>query len=262
MEMSKKGADRDTYATAFKSQRSIFIKQNFFWMFPLMILFILCLFFVGKYIKKKNIKIIRSKSLAHLFYCLFHPFDGFGQIKEKGQGSIICGTIVLCVLYISSVLQTTKSGFIYNYFDSASFNSLFVLVKTVGIVVLWAIINWAVTTLFGGIGKMREVYIVITYSIIPLIISNILTIIFTNVMIPSETGFLGIMQVVFWMYTLFLLIAGSLKINDISFPTFLLTALLTVVGIAIVIFLLFLVFMLVQQAYTFIATLVYEMIYR
>ena len=262
MEMAKIGADRDTYAVAFKDFRSIFIKQNFFWMFPLLILVILGLFLLIRYINKKNIKIIKNNSLSHLSYCLMHPFDGFAQIKEKGQGSIVCGTIVVVVLYISSVLQATKSGFIYNYFDSSSFNSLFVLVKTVGIVVLWTIVNWAITTLFGGIGKIKEVYIVITYSTIPLIISNFLTILFTNVMIPTETGFLGIMQVLFWIYTLFLLIAGSLKIHDISFGSFILTALLTVVGIAIVIFLIFLVFMLVQQAYTFVATLVYEMIYR
>lgn len=262
MKMAKIGDDRDTYAVAFKNQRTIFIKQNFIWIFPLLIVLILGVFLFLKFLNRKNIKLIRNDCLSHMFNCLTHPFDGFAQIKEKNLGSVRLGTVILILMYISSVLKATKAGFIYNYFDSTAFNSLFILVKTVGIIVLWTLINWAVTTLFGGIGKIKEIYIVVTYSTIPLIISNCIYIIFTNVMIPTEAGFLGIMQVIFWIYTLFLLIAGSLKIHDISFGSFLLTALLTIVGIAIVIFLLFLLFMLVQQAYSFIITLVYEMIYR
>lgn len=262
MKMAKIGADRDTYAVALKNQRTIFINKNFFWIFPLLLLSVLGVFLLFRYLNKKNLKLIRSKSISHLLYCLTHPFDGYAQIKEKGYGSIKLGTLLLVLMYISSVLKTTKGGFIYNYFDSATFNSLFILVKTVGIVVLWTLINWAVTTLFGGIGKIKEIYIVITYSTIPLIISNFLYVVFTNVMIPTEAGFLGIMQVLFWIYTLFLVIAGSLKIHDISFSSFVLTALLTIVGMAIAIFSIFLVFMLVQQAYSFIFTLIYEMIYR
>lgn len=262
MEYAKTGADRDTYSECFEYVREQLIKDNFYWAFPLLIVLVLAVICFVVYVKKKEITLIRSVAVRHWLHSLVHPFDAFRAIRENGRGSILLGTVLVAVLYASSVLKSTKGGFIYTYFDASGFNSLFVLVKTVGIVFLWTIVNWAVCTLLGGIGKMKEIYIVITYSTTPLIISNILYLIFTNVLYESEAEFLGIMVTVFWIYTLFMLMAGSIKIHDMEFGRFFGTSVLTVIGIAIVIFLIFLLFLLIQQLGTFLLTLFYEVAYR
>ena len=70
------------------------------------------------------------------------------------------------------------------------------------------------------------------------------------------------MVVFFWLYTLFVLIAGSVKIHDFEFGRFVGTSVLTVVGILIVIFLCFIIFLLLQQFAVFVMTLGSEVIYR
>ena len=193
---------------------------------------------------------------------VFHPFASFAEVKDKGKGSVVIGTVLVAVYYASEILKSTKSGFIYNYYDTSSFNSLFVLVKTVGIVLLWTVTNWAVSTLFGGIGRIREIYIVTTYSIMPLIISNLLYVLFTSVMLPTESGFLNMMVFLFYCLMVFTMIAGLIKIHDFSFGRIIGTCALTIIGIAVEIFLLFLVGLLIQQTFGFVVTLIYEMIYR
>lgn len=262
MSYAKLGADRDTYSQSFEYVREELIKANFYWAFPLFLLLIGGLLGVSFYIRKKGIVLIKSETIRHWMTSLVHPFDAFRAIRENGKGSVVWGSVLVGVLYATSVLKSTKGGFIYTYFDSANFNSLFVLVKTVGIVFLWTVVNWAVCTLVGGIGKMKEIYIVITYSTTPLIISNILYLIFTNVLFENEAEFLGIMVAVFWIYTIFMLMAGSIKIHDMEFGRFFASSLLTVVGIGIVIFLIFLLFLLIQQLGGFLLTLFSEVIYR
>jgi tetratricopeptide (TPR) repeat protein len=262
MEYAKIGADRDTYSESYKYVRKEIIADNFYWAFPLMILLVVGVIGAFFYVKKKEIQLVRNRAIRHWAYSLAHPFDAFRAIKENGMGSVTIGTVLVALLYITSVLKVTKGGFIYTYFDSANFNSLFILVKTVGIVVLWTIVNWAVCTLMHGLGKMKEIYIVITYSLTPLIISNVLYLVFTNVLYENEAEFLGIMVAVFWIYTIFLVMAGSIKIHDIGFGKFVATSVLTILGIAIVIFLVFLLFLLIQQLGSFLLTLFYEIIYR
>lgn len=114
----------------------------------------------------------------------------------------------------------------------------------------------------GGIGTVKRIYLVITYSLTPLIISNVLYTVLSNIVLESEAGFLSIMVTIFWIYTLFLLIVGTIKIQDFGFGKFIGTSILTVIGIMIVIFLIFIFILLMQQLVMFVFTLINEMIYR
>ena len=262
MELAEIAADRETYSEAYSFHRKNIIVENFVWFFPLLLLLIAA-FIVWKIIaKRKNIKFKEIKGVSHFFYTLFHPFDGFGRVIEKREGSCIIGTVMVVILYISQVLSETYSGFAYSYFDPLSFNSLFILAKTVGIVVLWTLVNWAVSTLFGGLGTIRNIYIVITYSLAPLIASNFLYLILSNFVLETEASFLNIMVTVAWIYLIFLLVAGTIKVQDFGFGKFVGTSILTIVGILIVLFLVFIAFLLMQQLVLFVATLFNELIYR
>jgi len=264
MALAEKGAARDIYSEAYSEYRNQWIKANSTLVFAVIIAFILVVVFLIFLFKRKKITLIsdNDNKISHFFYTLLHPFDGFGSVIAKGNGSLAIGCALMMLLYISAVLKETKSGFAFSYFNPDTYNSIFTLVKTVGIVVLWTLVNWAVGILFGGLGKIRNIFIVITYSFAPLIISNILYTVFSNVMLESEAGFLNIMVTLFWIYTLFLIIAGTVKIQDFSFGRFVGTSILTIIGILIVIFLVFCIFLLMQQCVMFFGTIVNEIIYR
>lgn len=262
MRLAKSAADRETYSEAYSFHRKNIIVENFVWFFPLLLVLVAAFIIWRIIAKKKNIKLKKIKGISHLFYTLLHPFDGFGRVIEKREGSCVIGTVMVALLYVSQVLSDTYSGFAYSYFDPMSFNSLFILAKTIGIVVLWTLVNWAVCTLFGGLGTIRNIYIVITYSLVPMIVSNVLYLILSNFVLATEASFLNIMVVVAWIYLIFLLVVGTIKIQDFGFGKFVGTSILTIIGILIVLFLVFVVFLLMQQLVLFIATLFNELIYR
>ena len=78
----------------------------------------------------------------------------------------------------------------FTQYDPASFNSLWVLVRSAGLVVLWILSNWMISTLMQGKGTMREICIVTCYSLTPIIVERFLRLLFTNVLLPTEAMFL------------------------------------------------------------------------
>jgi hypothetical protein len=157
-------------------------------------------------------------------------------------------------------MRTTMGGFAFTYFDPSSYNALLILAKTAGLVILWTVVNWAVCTLFSGKGKIKEIFTVISYSLIPSLIGSVAYIICSNVLVPSEAAFLGVLEVICTGYTVLLLAAGSIIVHDYSLGKFIGTTLLTLLGCAIVIFLLIAVIVLLQQAGGFIGTIYSEIL--
>ena len=157
-------------------------------------------------------------------------------------------------------METLAGGFMFTNYDPASFNSILVLITSVGLVVLWIVANWMVSTLLGGKGKMKEIVIVTCYSLQPLIWASIVRIVLTNVLLPSEASFLSILSTIATIYFFILLVNGMLKIHDYTMGKFLWTSFLTVLGMAIIVFLLIMLIILIQQFGAFVATLVSEII--
>ncbi len=258
LEYSKMGYDRDTYALAFEFVRQNFINRNFWFIF-IGILIMLCglvaVIIIGK---RRKITLIKNQELKLFFNTLIHPALSFEEVKEKGRGRIWICLITVTVYYIFSVLRVLCGGFLFTYYDPENFNSLMVLVRSVGFVVLWIVCNWMVCTLLGGRGKLREITVVTCYSLQPLIIEGILSLALTNTLLPSEGEFLGILNAVAILYALLLLVIGMIKIHDFSMSHFVGTSVLSVLGMAAVIFLIVMVGMLLQQLGGFIGTVFME----
>ncbi|MEE0927756.1 MAG: YIP1 family protein, partial [Acutalibacteraceae bacterium] len=151
-------------------------------------------------------------------------------------------------------------GFLFTNYDPGTFNSLWVFVQSAGLVVLWVIANWLVTTLMQGKGKAKEIFVVTCYSLMPMIIERVLYIILTNFLLPAEASFLGIMTTAAMIYTGLMLVIGLMRIHDYSFGRLLGTSVLTILGMAAIIFLLILVGILLQQLGGFLSTIIIELL--
>ena len=108
--------------------------------------------------------------------------------------------------------------------------------------------------------KIKEIVIVTCYSLQPLILAGIIHIVLSNVLLPVEASFLGILSTLATIYFAIMLVNGMLKIHDYSVGKFVWTTLLTVAGMAIIVFLLIMLIILIQQFGAFILTLVNEML--
>ncbi len=258
LKYAKLGYDKDTYAVAFEYVRKDFISDNFTWLFVIIVVVVLGAIAFMFVTNKKKIVLIKNKSLNLMLTTMIHPSNNFTDIKEKGLGSIGLSLLLLVLYYSVTVLKTIAGGFLFSNYDPTNFNSIIVLVRSAGLVVLWIVANWLVCTLLGGKGRLKEIIIVTCYSLLPLILEGVLYIILSNMLLPVEASFLSIMTTISLIYGALMLITGMLKIHDFSMGKFLWTTLLSVLGMAIIIFLLIMLIILVQQFGAFVITLVTE----
>lgn len=260
MSYAKTGNDRDAYAIAFEKYRNNYINSHFGLIFTaaaVLIIGIIAALAVS--IRKKTV-IIKNQKVRLLFGTMVHPANSFAEVKEKGQGSVIIGAVMLLLFYLSVILNTINGGFLFSSYDPENFNSIWIFARTLGLAVLWIVSDWMVCTIMDGKGKLREIAIVTCYSLMPIIIKNFITLILTNVLLPSETGFLTILDAAAMIYFVLLMICGLLKIHDFSFGRMVMTSLLSILGVAIIFFLLIMIAMLFQQTYGFIATVISELL--
>ncbi len=258
MDYAKQGYDRVTYALAFKEVRDGILEKYFALIIIGAILLVGLIIAGGIYLKVKKLG-IKNEELKFLFQVPMHPSKSFYKIQEKKLGSIPLCIILLAAFYVSSILKSLFAGFSFSNYDPALFNSIQFLVKSVGIIVLWIIVNWAISTIFGGRGKISEIAVVTCYSLTPMIVGNLMIFVFSNILIPEEGAFLSIAYTVLTIYTLLLIVIGTITIHDYDVKSFLGTTLLTLIGIAIVIFLMIMIILLVQQLWVFFVTIATEL---
>jgi hypothetical protein len=262
MEYAKLGIDKETYGQAFKWVRRDYIKDNFIWIFLIAVvaLGVLCAALV--YLTKHKVTLLSNPKVNVMFSSVAHPFDSFTKVKYNNLGSLPLSFILLTVFYITTIIKTTKGGYLYSSYNPAEFNSLYIIIRTFGLVILWAVSNWAVCALRGGIGRLKEIFIVTCYSLIPIIFGNIIYVILTNIMLPTEAGFLSVLMNAFTIYAAFMLVIGIMKVHDYEFGKFITTTIMTIVGMAIVLCLIVLIIILVQQLGAFAITIIMEVAYR
>lgn len=261
-EYARLGADRDTYSNAFVKIRTAWLELYFVYIFIGAILLVAGLFVFLHFKKKRGWKIVKNERVAVMFDSILHPIEAFRLVKEKGMGSVTLSVVLLVLFYILSAVQDMAKGFAFNYFNSAEYNSMYVLLSTVGLVLLWVVSNWLVSVLLGGIGRMKEIFIVTCYSLMPLIASSAISLALSHVLTPDEFVFVELLQTFFLLYAAFMLIMGIMKVHDFEFGRFLGTTALSIVAMLIIVFLAFLFIMLAQQVYSWIATLFIEIKYR
>ena len=259
---SRLGIDRETYSKAFGFFRNSWLKQNFGLVFGIVVFAILLLVVILVAKRKKQLILIKSQTARVMLSSTIHPFRSFNRIKYQNEGSVVLATGLLILFYIFNVLSDIYGGFIHSNWDSTSYNSLFTFALTFGVVIIWTISNWAVTVLVEGKSHLKEVYTVACYSLIPQIVNSIFFLIFSNILLKSESAILSIVSSAMMILTIVILCIGTMVINEFDFFKFLGTSVATLIAMAVIVCLMLMVILLLQQFFGFIITLFIEVWYR
>lgn len=262
MEYAQAGMDYVTYDYARQQQVSTYIKSHFVWLFLIGLLVVGALAAFLVYVGKRETPLIRNATVRTATRVFFHPFQAFDDVKYKGLGSLWIAAGLTVLLFASVTLKSTSSGFLFSQSDAHSYSSLYTLAQTVGLLVLWSLCNWAVCTIFSGKAKLREVFIVSAYSMMPLILFNFLFVLLSQVLSLNSVSLMHSLYVVVLAFTFFIFSVGIIKVQEYTFSKFLLTGLATVVLMFLAAFVLFIVVILVQQFGDFLYSLFMEVVYR
>ena len=265
MKNFKLGANKYYYSKAFKEYRQGWLESNFIWV-ALIVVMTLVLLCVGiTYSEKRRIAgkhTDMDSPLKYVFYSVSHPFDGFFEMKRRKMGSIKISSVILVALIICFVIKQQLTGFIINNTDLSDFNIFNEAVKVLGPFALFCIINWCVTTLMDGEGKLKEIINCTATCLIPLTISIIPLTVLSNIITMEERAFYYVLLAVVVAYSLFLLLVGIMETHQYSFGKTLASIILTIIGMVITIFIILLFVNLINTLFDFCVKIYNEVVLR
>ncbi|HHW79485.1 MAG TPA: hypothetical protein GX742_01635 [Acholeplasmataceae bacterium] len=185
-------------------------------------------------------------------YILFHPFDGYEELKRYKKGKLWVAFTFIALFLILRVLQFQYNGFIINDKNIQDLNSLLEIFSVGLIIVLFVVGNWSVTTLMEGKGNWREIILVVGYSLFPVIIIGYPGILLSNLVGLNEVGLYSLIIGISWFAAGWMLFMGILNVHEYGLLKTIAALLLTIVSMLVMVFVGILFFDLIQQFITFI----------
>jgi len=195
-------------------------------------------------------------------YLISHPFKGYEDFKFGKKGKFYVALIFLILMSLVQIIKFTSTGFILNPNNPKDLNSIKIASFVIVPVVLFSIANWNVTTLFDGKGKMKEIFMMVCYSLFPYIIASIIVVIGSNFLTLEEAMLLDLVNYIGILGVVYLMFFGMINIHEYSPLKVIITTILTIVAIGVILFIALLIFTLVKQIYTFIYALLRELAKR
>ena len=193
---------------------------------------------------------------------MIHPFDGFEGIKRRQKGTVGVSAIVLALFLASQVFSRLFTSFSFQMTRTEKLNVPMILLQTLVPFLLFVVANWCLCTLIDGEGKFREIWIGVSYSLMPMILFTILTTILSNLFSLQEGFFITFLSAVGMLWFAFILFIGVMTVQQFTFKKTVISIGLTVVGMGVIIFLIILMYSLFQQLYIFLATIWRELSFR
>ena len=207
-------------------------------------------------------KLLTKDKLQYWGHSLLHPFDGFFEIRFRNQGSLLIATLLLVAFGILRCLSFQYTGFVMNLNNIEEMDALSIFISTISVVVLASVANWTITTLFNGKGKLKDIYIVICYSLTVLIIGELIVTFASNFVTTEEVMILTSIRMLCYVYFAFLLFAGLGTVHEYSFAGNLLSMVMTVVAAAVILFIGVLLFTMLERMFSFVTSVAEELMRR
>ncbi|MGI6668849.1 MAG: YIP1 family protein [Acetivibrionales bacterium] len=202
------------------------------------------------------------EKIKHSLYIMVHPAAGFYSLKHERKGSYLLTVLNPILFWAFYSINKQYAGFVVNDVDPLSLNSLIDLAGIVLLYLLWCGGNWAVTTLTDGEGKFREIAMVVSYSLTPLIIALIPATIIGNLVVENEEAFYFIIIWIAIAWFAALLFMGTMSVHDYTVTKTVATIFLTFAAMLVIIFLTLLVITLIQQVIMLFVSIYTELIFR
>lgn len=192
-------------------------------------------------------------------HLMFHPIDGFYELKTQKKGNVKTAIILNFLAFIMLVIKTNKTGFIFNSAYGQPLDIIYLFCYIVIPVLLFSVANLSITTLMEGEGNFSEIYMVTSYSLVPFIIIWPIETILSNTFSLDEATFLGFATTISIIWFAFLLFFGILSIHNYTPMKNIATFVLTAIAMIIIIFLILLFFNLMSEVVGFIYSIIKEL---
>ncbi len=201
-------------------------------------------------------------SVKYLFYVLFHPFDGFWDLVHEKRGSLAAAHTFVFLFLFTRVVKLLFTNFQFmnqplqyiNIFEQCGSLLLPFLILCIA--------NWGMTTLFDGKGRFQDIYMAMSYALMPYVLIQLPLVFVSNMITYEEAAFYSVLMSVSIIWCLLLVFVGLMEVHDYGPGKTLIFLFVTVLGALIIIFLLLVFFSLLSDAIGYFVSMYREISFR
>lgn len=256
MEYYKRGNNKQFYSDAFSDYRGAILREYFgIVMAVIVAVFMVPMIMMSRKPKAKEVYAGGRPKSKYPFYCMFHPMNGYDDLKAENSGSFWRANCILVALFVVSVLAHQLTGYAYNMNRVEQLNIWVTLCSTVGVFVAFVVCNWAVTTIMEGKGKLKEIWVFMAYAMLPYVLFSAAMIVCSNLLTIDEGAFYSAVQWVGYLWTALCMVIALREVHMYNLKKTFGTILLTLAGLVIVVVLVAIVYSVFSQLIGFITTL-------
>ena len=258
----------EEYSKAFAEYRKDWVSKYLIVIPIVVVVFFVLVVMLFKYAGKVNKRASVSgkkktywEELMYAFHLIFHPFDGFWDLKHEKRGSVRAALTILALTAAVFAWQAVGQAFIFN----PRGNYASIITQLSGLLVpllLWATANWCLTTLFEGEGSFKDIFVACCYSLTPIVLIIPVTILLTHVVTLSEQGFINLIVNICYVWLFLLLFFGTMVTHDYSLGKNIITVLGTILVMAVIMFVAILFSGLMVRMVSFVSNIITELQFR
>lgn len=269
MNYYKSASDVDSYSNAFQMYRKDIVSKTLVLIVAIIVLVLVGISsffkFAGKHNKKTALKVGKKSfgdEILYAFHVMFHPFDGFWDLKHEKRGTVKGASFWIAMVIVGFTYQSVGQSYVITSAKTSYASVLGQIVSVLVPLILFVVANWCLTTLFEGEGSVKDIYTAVGYALAPMSFLTILSTIITNFVSLSEVTFVNLINGIAWVWVGLLLFFGIMVTHDFSLSKNIIMTVCTIVVMMVIMFIMVLFSGLVIKMISFVSNIVTEISYN
>ena len=197
-----------------------------------------------------------------MFHVIFHPLDGFWDLKRERRGSLQASLLFVLLTILTLAMEKLETAFLFNDNQLSQVNVLVDVITVLLVFTLWCVANWCTTSLMDGKGRMKDIIIAMGYALFPIVLIRLPLVLVSHVIILDEGAFYYIFGFIAYAWAAVLVFAGTMMTHEYTLGKTIITCVITVIGMGIILFIGLLFFNVISEILTFISTVYKELRFR
>lgn len=193
---------------------------------------------------------------------LKHPFDAFGELRYRSEGSFPAAVLLLIATFAVLLLSKLATSYLFNPSGVENVSPLTLLLQFVVPWLTWVAANYWIGSIMKGQGRWTEVFVGSAYALMPFLLLSLPLALLSNVLTLNEKVVydFGNGVMIGWTLLLFFIMVKEIHNYDIGETA--VNVVLSVLFMFAIWILLFILAGLTFQLYDFVAQIVKEVAYR
>ncbi|MFC4600627.1 YIP1 family protein [Cohnella hongkongensis] len=271
LESFKMAEDKSGYSDAFWKIRNDWLQRNM----NVVVYVVLACFALGYALRRLHrrfrllqpfvrlgraiARIPLMRELGFLFHFLKHPIDAVQELKDNKRATVRSATILYAWLLLLQVILVYAKGYLFASGDPDQMEWLPIVLTAAVPLLFWVVMNYMVSTISDGEGRLSEVYIGTIYALSPYLVFALPIALVSNVLTFNEKFVYDYAMLFVQGWSILLVCIMVKELHDYTFGQTVRNLFLTIFAIVLAALVLFLLVLLFNQEVEFVQTIVQEL---